>query len=873
MTADAPRAADRPSRRSIRRRLLALLATLGTLVAGLLVVTSLQLRASGVQARAENQRNQSFRVADSMRQSSNELTLMIRLYVSTGEARYRDYYNQILAIRAGRVPRPLDYDSSFWDRVLAEGTSFVQFGAPESLVDHMRAAHFTEDEFEALDASLRASNDLADVELDVMDDVASRIAKGVDSTYLSDVAPHYHRLVDADYLMQKGVIMHAISDFVDRVDARTRHAADRATAESRRLSVLQFAILGLIALAGVIAMVRASRLVVRPLVALAGATEQFAAGDYERRVHVEGVSELEALAATFNAMASAVESDVRRRELAEREALDARITADEANRAKSTFVAAMSHEIRTPMIGVTGMLEVLAQTDLTPDQHSMVSTAQGSAQVLLQIIGDILDFSKIEAGKLELAPAPFVLRQLITAATQTFFHTASAKGLLLSCEVDDDVAPAHVGDALRIRQILSNFISNAVKFTPSGSISLAVRVLADDTDGDGTGARLQRLELSVADTGIGVAPDKQRELFQEFTQADATTAGRSGGTGLGLVICRRLAALMGGDVRMQSTPGRGTTLYLTVALPVADPRDVEAGAGEGLGDAPLSLRRSKPTRLVAERDGSLILLAEDHPINRRVLVHQLGIIGFHVDTAEDGEEALELFAHRTYGVVLTDLNMPVMDGFELAQEIRRHEAATGRRRTPIVALSANVAPGEAERSAAAGMDDFVAKPAPMAVLAGKLRRWLPDLAWATGPAPEEPGGGNPPTSDTEPCAAIDGRVLDELSGGDADLATTILADYVESLRSDVAALSAAMADASGDGVRRQAHRIKGASRMVGADNVATIAARLEAAALEQVRDWPALHTAADDLEVAVAQVVAMVARQHPAPDPSTTTRG
>ena len=840
---------------SIRRRLGALLVTLGVLVGGLVVATTLQLRDSGQQTKAENQRNRSFHLADGMRQSSNDLTKMVRLYVSTGEPRYRQYYDEILAVRSGTAPRPVNYDSSFWDRVLAEGKGGVRYGPPESLVDQMRAAGFTDDEFEALNASLRASDGLAKLELEVMDRVAARIARGVDATYLPDVAPEYRRLVDSEYLAQKGVIMAAIDDFVARVEARTLRAVEEARSTSRALSVVQMVVLALIVLLAVAAMRRASRVILHPLSVLAGATQRFAAGHYQQRVNCAGVSELEELAGAFNSMAAAVESDVERRERAEREALDARIAAEEANRAKSTFVAAMSHEIRTPMIGVTGMLEVLAQTPLDEEQRSMVATAQGSAQVLLQIIGDILDFSKIEAGKLELAPAPFMVRPLTEAASQTFFHTASAKGLWLQCTVDDGVAPAHLGDALRIRQILSNFISNAIKFTPSGGVTLAVGVLNE-------AGGIQEVEFSVADTGIGVPPEKQRELFQEFAQADASTAARSGGTGLGLVICRRLATLMGGDVSMESAPGRGTTLRLRVPLPLASPHDVEAADGVALGAAPLLLRRALPSREVAEEEGSLLLLAEDHPINRRVLVHQLGIIGFHVDAAEDGEKALELFLTGRYGLVLTDLNMPVMDGFELAGAIRRREAEAGLPRIPILALSANVVQGEAERCIGAGMDDFVGKPAPMPVLAEKLRHWMPHIAWAeASPAVAADASGavaGPPENEV----VVDRAVLDELTGGDEDLAAAILVDYCNSSRSDLAALRAAVAGGSSDEVRREAHRIKGASRMVGAHQISTLAAQLEAAATTD--DWSALSPTAEDLEAAMARVMATLEAATPA---------
>jgi signal transduction histidine kinase/CheY-like chemotaxis protein/HPt (histidine-containing phosphotransfer) domain-containing protein len=840
---------------SLRRRLGALLATLGVLVGALLVVATLQLRASGVQARAENQRNTSFRLADSMRQSSNDLTRMVRLYVSTGDSRFRDYYNEILVIRSGAAPRPMRYDSSFWDRVLADGKGFVEYGRPEALVDQMRAADFTEGEFEALNASLAASNGLALTELEVMEAVAPRIGRGLDSTYLSDIGPHYQRLVDGRYLAEKGVIMRAIDDFVARVEARTLAAVERAQSNTRVLSALQVAILVLIVLVGLVAMVRISRIVLRPLGELAVATQRFATGQYQQRVRIRGASELETLAGAFNSMATAVQSDMEGRERAEQEAVQARAAAEEANLAKSTFVASMSHEIRTPMIGVTGMLDVLAQMDLTAEQQSMVATAQGSAQILLQIIGDILDFSKIEAGKLELAPAPFMVRPLVEGAVQTFFHTASAKGLRLSATIDDLVADVHVGDPLRIRQILSNFISNAVKFTSSGSVALNVRVLSED-------GGVQRLEFTVTDTGIGVAPERQQELFQEFVQADASTAARSGGTGLGLVICRRLGTLMGGEVTMESAPGRGTTLSLTVPLPRADPSDIEALTGAALGAAPVLPKRPKPSREVAEQEGSVVLLAEDHPINRRVLVHQLGIIGFHVDAADDGQKALELFTSGHYGLVLTDLNMPVMDGFELAQAIRRHEARTGRSRTPIMALSANVLPGEAEKCTAAGMDDFAGKPTSMPVLADKLRRWMPHIAW--------PNVGGRPSSVSVTGVdmggdghddAIDRAALEELTGGDVELAAAILVDYVDASCSDVAALRDALDGASTDDVRRHAHRISGASRTVGARHVATLARHIEGMASTAVDDWAPLHAVVEELEAGLSRVAAALASQ------------
>lgn len=298
-------------------------------------------------------------------------------------------------------------------------------------------------------------------------------------------------------------------------------------------------------------------------------------------------------------------------------------------------------------------------------------------------------------------------------------------------------------------------------------------------------------------------------------------------------------------------------MYLDVQLPIADPGDVQV-AGAALGGAALLRKRPRPARDVAEREGSVVLLAEDHPINRRVLVHQLAIIGFQVDTAEDGQKAFELFARGRYGLVLTDLNMPVMDGFELARAIRRREAETGMSPTPIVALSANVMPEEAERCSAAGMDDFAGKPTSMPVLADKLCRWMPHIDWpdSAGPGPVGPPAAGVRVSEHH--GVVDRAVLDELTGGDAELADAILADYVESSSSDLAALRAALADEDADRVRRLAHRMKGAGQTVGAHEVASLAAELEAVASTTVEDWHGLRATAEDLELAIVRVAAAV---------------
>jgi signal transduction histidine kinase/CheY-like chemotaxis protein len=828
---------------SLRRLLAILLSVIGLLVVALLIVASRQVSGSAAQTRAENRSASSFLLADSLRQSSNDLTNMVRLYVATGRSRYRAYYQQILAIRDGSSPRPRDYDSSFWDRVLANGEGSVRYGPALSLIAQMRAAQFAPDEFRALRAALNASNNLARLERSVMAAAARIARRDRRARYPAAVAPLYQHLVDHPYLVQKGVIMAAIRRFIALVDARTQRDVQRAQANNRHLVSIEIAILVAIVLAGIAAMAVLTRAVLRPLDRLIRATRRVAAGGYGERVEVRAVSELERVAGAFNSMAAAIEADVAAREHAESEAVAARSIAEHASRAKSTFLAAMSHEIRTPMIGVTGMLEVLARTHLTPQQRQMVSTAESSAASLLQIIGDILDFSKIEADKLELSPTTFSLETVVRAAAETFVHTASAKGLLLTWSVDDALAAAQVGDPMRVRQIVSNLISNAVKFTEVGGIEVAVAVLESSP-------QAQTVEVAVTDTGIGITPEQQSGLFAEFTQAGVETQTRYGGTGLGLVICKRLAALMGGDITLQSTPGTGTTMRLVAPLPVGNPDELRTDR-EGASIV-RATSRPMPSRQQAEQERSLLLLAEDHPTNRTVLSLQLALIGFQVDLAEDGQEAYERWLTGRYGLLLTDLNMPRLDGYDLARRIRARERETGAARTPIIALSANVMQGEPSKCLSVGMDDFAAKPTTIPTLAGRLARWLPHLKW-TSEVTDGPELLVPATASGAqwPDGLVDAVALDALTGGDAELAANFVQDYLEVTRADLDALRAALNAHDTANTRRQAHRIKGAARMVGMHGIARLAEQIEAAtaarSTQPADDWPALDRLAEQI--------------------------
>ncbi len=546
-----------------------------------------------------------------------------------------------------------------------------------------------------------------------------------------------------------------------------------------------------------------------------------------------------------------LEDALRASELAERD----------ANLAKSEFLAAMSHEIRTPMIGVTGMLEVLSHETLEPGQRRIVGTIQDSAQALLRILGDILDFSKIDAGRLELAPVALSMEPLLRKTVENYFDSASSKGLALVCEIDPNVSAAHVGDPLRLRQILSNFLSNALKFTEHGSVVAALESLGVDADGE-------RLCLRVSDTGIGVTAEQQERLFQPFSQAEGSTTRRFGGTGLGLVICKRLAELMGGTITMESASGSGTTMRLLLTLPVAEAADVD-DVSELASERDQFQPRATPDVLQAENDRSLVLLVDDHPTNRLVVARQLALAGYACETAEDGLEGLERWRSGRYALVLSDIHMPRMDGYQLTRALREEEVREGRVRIPVIALTAAALTSEAQRCLAAGMDDYLSKPVSIRQLAECLGRWLPHAhpvlatqvqtpAIAIAPVVTQSASEQTGTTQSDPAqnttaqtaaAVLDSSVLDALTGGDIAQRSLLLDDYLATTTNDLEAVVRAFANNDYPQLARAAHRIKGAAMLVGAGELASVAAAFEHAA--RTADAPRVTPLFAELEAAV----------------------
>jgi signal transduction histidine kinase/CheY-like chemotaxis protein len=459
-----------------------------------------------------------------------------------------------------------------------------------------------------------------------------------------------------------------------------------------------------------------SRVFVRPLAILEKAIDAAAGGRREQVQVSHTGDEIERLGEGFNRMIAALaasENAVRehqeqleqkiRERTAELEVAMKR--AEAANSAKSDFLANMSHELRTPMNGILGMLDIVLEGKLSEEQRDQLNTAKQCSLSLLALVSDVLDLSKIEARKMTLEKIPFSLHRLLIDASKALLPKAREKGIKLVCEPSSDLPPAVLGDPLRLRQVLVNLLGNAVKFTARGS----VRLQADAAPAARPGAC--EVRIHVTDTGVGIAPGKLDEIFEDFAQADTSVARKYGGTGLGLSISKRIVELHGGRIWAESEPGCGSVFHVALELETAQPQ-----SGSGLpgvvsqADSPKALQT--PGR---------ILIAEDNPVNRKLVTATLCKRGYNFAVVGNGQEALDALEDAAYDLVLMDVQMPVMDGIEATRRIRGDPRWNS---IPIVALTARTMPGDLDSCRQAGMDGFLAKPFSPADLLATLRHHL-----------------------------------------------------------------------------------------------------------------------------------------------------
>lgn len=780
---------------------------------------------------AAQRRSDTLKLVSELQSEAVLLRRLVSAYTSSGVARYLLYYYDMLAIREGlKSPPPGPDPVLYWNEVIAgQRVHALPKGVPgASLQDRMRELDFSREELDAVSAVLKATDQLKKTE-----QVAFAATQGLydprRKAYVSDGEPdlaYATQLVHStSYEAQSADLARALSVLNRITDART--AAERSHASAQLERYIQITIgLDLVLLPGLLLALYIVRTrVLRPIDRLGHVARRLARGDYATRSggRHKWVEELDTLGVTLNVMAHAVQDDVNQRARAQQELREARDQAEAATRAKSMFLANMSHEIRTPMNAIVGMTHLALQTPLSEQQRDYLGKVQSASAMLLGVINDILDFSKIEAGKLTLESAPMRVDSVVNDAMMMVRQRAQDKGIELRCEF---VSPEILGerglihgDALRLGQVLANLLSNAVKFTERGHVTLRVR-LSDWQPSAAT------LHLEVEDTGIGMDEDQLQHLFSEFTQADGSTTRRYGGTGLGLSITRRLVALMGGDILVQSEPSQGSHFF--IQLPVVPARL----PGPQPGASVRAVLHDERLRL----DGLRVLLVEDNGLNQQLASELLARRGAQVTVAGHGQEALALLrqpgAH--HDVVLMDLQMPVMDGYQATHAIRQDPALKG---LPVLAMTAHAMVEERERCLALGMQGHLSKPLDPGALYAALQPYVPQGAPA--PAlPEPPAAGHraarahelPATAaaaDWPELPGLDRRHAETYFSGDATLYRQTLLAFVDHVRELLPRLPVALQAHDWTVLTREGHTLKGLARTVGHGTLAERARTLE----------------------------------------------
>ncbi|WP_019142580.1 ATP-binding protein [Noviherbaspirillum massiliense] len=514
--------------------------------------------------------------------------------------------------------------------------------------------------------------------------------------------------------------------------------------------------------------------------------------------------------------------------------------AEAANLAKRRFVSSISHEMRTPLNAVIGMADLLQSTDLNKDQEEMVRSMDSASRLMLSLIEDVLDFSKIEAGKLVVENTPFNLHQLIHETAKLFKYQAAAKNLALQVDLHPDVPEPVIGDPTHLRQVLSNLLSNALKFTEKGRVVLRTRALGVDT-------KAARLRFEIEDTGIGIAPDAQAHIFESFTQADASTTRQYGGTGLGTTISKQLAELMGGRLGFYSEAGKGSTFWLELKLPLQPAVPAAAPAPVMHGPQKAQLPPPRQNQDISVQRQYRILVAEDNSLNRKVIEKMLARAGHVCTLATNGEEALDLLTQSSFDAVILDMNMPEMSGLEVIKAYRYMHGA--KPRFPFVMLSADVTQELQTECLASGFDEFLPKPIQIAQLLTTIDRLVEQYQSIS--SPDEGSGGSPASAAETGMAKEDSSLLnyeilhelDEITSDNAFL-NGLIDEFATSTQALTDKLERALHMQQMSDCRNILHAIKGSALGIGAVSLQATCEEFERTSQQKLQSDPQFVVAA-----------------------------